>query len=186
MAARPLPPVEFLRECFDYEPETGVIRWKHRPDCHFTTAAIAKAWNSKLAGSTSFGSSSSGGHLQAELMFDGGCYRLTAGRVILKLMTGVEPDTVDHANGDPQDNRFENLRAATHQQNTWNLGKTRAASGLRGAFREGRKWGASVNIAGRRHRLGLFDTALEAHEAYCAYVREQRGEFANTGFNVFA
>ena len=28
-------PVEYLRECFHYDPETGELTWKERPLSHF-------------------------------------------------------------------------------------------------------------------------------------------------------
>ena len=50
MAARPLPPQEYLRECFDYNPETGAFLWKARPREHFSKDQPWKRHNTWLAG----------------------------------------------------------------------------------------------------------------------------------------
>ena len=41
-------------------------------------------------------------------------------RLIYKMFTGEEPETVDHYDGNSHNNKIENLRPATHQQNTLN------------------------------------------------------------------
>ncbi len=41
MAEPKILPIQFLRECFSYAPDTGAFRWKRRPDHHFQTAEHA-------------------------------------------------------------------------------------------------------------------------------------------------
>lgn len=36
------PPAGYLRECFQYEPDTGVLTWRIRPDNHFHSVGIAR------------------------------------------------------------------------------------------------------------------------------------------------
>ena len=86
---------------------------------------------------------------------------------------------VDHINGDCLDNRRDNLRVATKSQHACNRGATiKNTSGFKGVKRNGRKWRACVNLNGERHEAGTFDTAEEAHRAYCAKARELHGDFA--------
>ena len=45
-----LPSVEYLRECFDYDPESGELRWKERPLAHFCGVQVRRLWNARYAG----------------------------------------------------------------------------------------------------------------------------------------
>jgi len=93
-------------------------------------------------------------------------------------VVGLEPDDplrVDHKDGDPLNNRRENLRQATNAQNHQNrrLSSTNT-SGYRGVSllkRTGR-WGASVVLAGERHWLGYHDTAEQAGEIAAEFRRQ--------------
>lgn len=181
MAANLLLPIDYLRECFRYEPDTGRFWWKQRPLRHFETERHWRSWNAQWAGLETLITVNGEGYLRGEVRQDGRRFRLAAGRVAFAFTHGYWPETVDHINGDFTDNREVNLRAATNQQQQWNQHRTTRPDKLRGAFWEKGRWAASVNQYGRKIRLGRFDTEQEAHAAYCAFVRQHRGEFANTG-----
>ena len=45
-----LPDADYLKECFECDPETGVLIWKRRPVWHFSCSRVASIWNAKYAG----------------------------------------------------------------------------------------------------------------------------------------
>jgi hypothetical protein len=97
-------------------------------------------------------------------------------RVILERMLGrplQASEEVDHRDGDPLNNTRANLRAVTHQQNTWNRGRPRInTSGYKGvSVKQSRQhsskpWQANITVNKRNHHLGYFATAEEASAAY--------------------
>jgi hypothetical protein len=95
-----------------------------------------------------------------------------AHRLAIFYMTGEwPPEQVDHINGNRDDNRYSNLRCADRALNTQNLkgAVSGSASGLIGAHRGGwkkRRWVATINVEGKRHYLGIYQTAEEAHQVY--------------------
>jgi hypothetical protein len=87
----------------------------------------------------------------------------------------------DHRNTCRQDNRRENLRVATNAENNRNKRLTKDnTSGLKGAswHSRDRKWLSQIQLNGKNVHLGRFDSAEEAHAAYCKAAREFHGEFA--------
>ena len=103
-----------------------------------------------------------------------------AHRLAFAIMAGRSPAEVDHVNGDKSDNRWSNLREASHQENMCNSRKRADnASGFKGVcfFKRTRKWIAYINAGGKRLHLGYFPTAELAHEAYKAASRKHHGEF---------
>ena len=86
----------------------------------------------------------------------------------------------DHINHNGLDNRRENIRAVTNQQNSWNKrGALRGSmTGIRGVYlkRPG-KWLASIKVNGVSKHLGYFDNIEDAKEAYAAGNRKYFGEF---------
>lgn len=42
--------VNFLRECFSYDADTGNIYWKSRPSSHFKNESSRQNWNNRHAG----------------------------------------------------------------------------------------------------------------------------------------
>jgi hypothetical protein len=81
---------------------------------------------------------------------------------------------VDHINGEPGDNRIENLRDASPAMNRENTKRAAAnsKSGLLGVCRQGNRFQAQIGVDGRKVNLGRFDTAEGAHEAYLKAKRE--------------
>jgi hypothetical protein len=74
---------------------------------------------------------------------------------------------IDHIDGDPTNNRIENLRVVTNRENQQNRKKHRDGS-LVGCYwdKNAQKWSAKIYFKGQRKHLGLFSTEQEAHEAY--------------------
>jgi hypothetical protein len=88
---------------------------------------------------------------------------------------------VDHINGNPLDNRKENLRLVNQQQNNFNKKiDKRNTSGYKGVFRmkDRPKWKATIGFQGKVLHLGFFDTKEEAALAYNMKAVELHGEYA--------
>ena len=101
-------------------------------------------------------------------------------KLLHRVIMGVEDrwSLVDHINGNPLDNRRENLRVCSQQENSCNRGKnSNNKSGYKGVSwnKQCEKWRAAIN---GKH-IGIFDTPEEAHQAYCEAARELHNEFAH-------
>lgn len=95
-------------------------------------------------------------------------YRLH--RLVFFYHHGYFPIEVDHINGVRDDNRIENLRAATKYQNQQNVKKHIATTSKYigvGWHKRDKKWYAKIGINYKTKNLGFFDTEQEAYAAYC-------------------
>ena len=100
-----------------------------------------------------------------------------AHRLAWLYMMGVMPiEFIDHINGDRSDNRFGNLREATHQQNRQNITKPQSnnTTGFLGVTykTENEKYVASIRVDKKLKHLGYFTTPEEAHQAYLIAKRK--------------
>lgn len=160
---------EQIEEDITYDPETGVFRW-NRP---------AGRWERISPGSVA-------GRCNAEgyryLHLRGEEYR--ACRVAWLLMTGEWPkEQIDHRNGNPSDDRFENLRECTQSENKANSRRYKNnSSGFKGVGYDGSKsrarYYAKISKDGKVHHIGWYMTAQEAHEARNRALARLHGEFA--------
>jgi len=117
---------------------------------------------------------------------DGTRKRLKMHRAIIKPTDELE---IDHRNGNTLDNRKENLRECTHQQNQANrrLGKDNT-SGYKGVSYKKRNkdminehskpWEVRIRYNGKRLYLGAYKTKEEAALAYNKKAIELYGEYA--------
>ena len=81
---------------------------------------------------------------------------------------------IDHRDGNPLNNRWRNLRLASHTNNAANRPRLRSnTSGCAGiAFdRRSGQWIARVSKGERDYFLGCFPTNAAAHEAYATAAR---------------
>lgn len=102
-----------------------------------------------------------------------------------RLIMGVSDrwQLVDHINHDGLDNRRCNLRIVTMQQNLFNQKPSRKSSSqYKGVSARGRRWAASIMVAGVVYYLGTFETEIQAARAYDAEARKHHGEYGYFNF----
>ena len=153
MKAKELPPVELLREFFDYDPLTGLLRWK-KPQRGRTLGKVA-------------GTRHQNGYVQ--LSFKG--HKYFAHRICWAIYHNEQltPDVeIDHIFGIRNDNRISELRKATRQDQGYNQKtQSNSTSGHRGVSwtKERQRWTAQIGVNNKILRLGKFKTKEEAIEA---------------------
>lgn len=155
---------ERLKELLCYNPLSGVFTWKvWRPNgVKVGDAAGTPRWG------------------RLSIKVDGEAY--FASRLAWFYMTGKWPVAMlDHKNLDKLDNRWENLREATRQQNSANRHGW-ASSGLKGAYwhAKRKRFVAVICVNYKAKTLGYFHTAEEAHAAYCRAAKFHFGEYARS------
>lgn len=167
MAAKALPSPEVLRQLLDYDPETGALTWRERDISYFASAKYpsrrAASWNGRHSGKDAFTFRQHWGHRTGSVL---GVF-ISAHRVAWAIYYGAWPSgMIDHINGDAADNRIENLREATPQENSRNRKRAKAnTSGVMGVTRAGKKWRAQISHKSRNINLGRysrFDDAVVA------------------------
>lgn len=110
--------------------------------------------------------------------------KTSAERGMTRMILGVKKGHyIDHRNGNGLDNRKENLRFATPQQNAWNNRKRKnAASRYKGVSRKKEKWSAKICIDGKQIYIGTFALEEDAARAYDEKAKGLFGEFARLNF----
>jgi hypothetical protein len=155
---------EYLRECLDYSPETGVFIWNTRPLSHFKNEAGRNTFNAQCAGKKA-GSLKKSGYWK--INFNGKYY--SSHRLAYLYMTGYMPLLpIDHINHDGSDNRWCNLRLVTDAENQKNrkLNKNNT-SGFNGVYwrKNEKKWCVIAKINGKKINIGLYPDISSAATA---------------------
>lgn len=162
-----------------YNPETGELFWRERERKWFKSDRAFKVWNSRFAGKPAFTSICHYGYREGAL------FNMTfkLHRVAAAIMNGVWPDVVDHIDGDPLNNAWENLRAVDQSSNMRNQKQHNSnTSGVTGVTWDAskKKWAASVWVNNKRKHLGRFENLRDAAEAR-ALANEKYGFHENHG-----
>lgn len=161
------PTQELVQSLFDYK--DGVLYWRR------ATSNRNHKMVGKMAGWV-------GDQGYAKININGKAY--SAHRLIFMFHHGYMPNQVDHVDGDRGNNRIENLRAATHEQNAQNA-KLRCnnTSGIKGVSFNARrkKWIVQLRCNRRHVYVGGFDD-IELAELAAVEVRDlYHKEYANHG-----
>lgn len=159
---------ELCRQLLRYEPETGKLFWLPRCAELSASAGSASRFNILFAGKEAFTTVQGQGYLCSAIYH--ASYR--AHRVAWAIHFGQWPQfEIDHINGDRQNNRIANLRAATATENNRNLAKpknnTSGAVGVTWCPRSG-KWQARIVVSNVAKSLGYhnsFEDALAARQS---------------------
>lgn len=153
-----------LKELIKYNKKTGVV-----------TRLVWRGGTS-IVGTEVRGQNQSG---YLRMHVDGKLYYLH--RLIWLYVTGVWPtNRIDHKDLNKANNRWKNLREATHGQNTMNrVVRSNSRSGYKGVTWTShvRMYRVRIMSCGKRVEVGYFPTIAEAHAAYCAIAKKLHGKF---------
>lgn len=148
------------REAFEYNPDTGQLRWKIRTNQCVHIGDIA-------------GTKTSNGYLRVRL----DDVEYLSHRLIWLHFYGEHPaQLIDHIDGNKHNNAIANLRLVDARVNAQNQKRamSHSATGLLGVTFEKQtcKYKAAININGKTSKtLGRFTTAEEAHQSYLSAKR---------------
>ena len=147
-----LPDIDILNHYLNYEPDTGLVRWKVRSAKRIKVGDIA-------------GSISGKGQLVVSI--EKQLYQLH--RVIWKLQTGEDPIgwVVEHKDKDITNNIWNNLCLMRHP-----LTNKPNKTGFKGVVKHRRRFKAQLWFEGTYYHIGIFKTPEEAHQAYLQKIQE--------------
>ncbi|ALJ98907.1 endonuclease [Escherichia phage C119] len=135
----------------------GKLVWKYREE-------MRPQWNARYQGKEA--GAIRNGYLQTEI--NGKCY--FCHRIMWEMINGRIPDgmCIDHLNHKRDDNRIENLRVVSHQDNCKNQSlRLKNKSGVSGVYwnKKANKWLAQISIKGKRKHVGFFLSISDAENA---------------------
>ena len=146
---------EYLKSILNYDPLTGIFIWINKPS-KFNSIKIGD-----LAG---YINTYTGYHLIRINRFNYPAHRLA-----WLYMYGSFPlYDIDHINHNRSDNRIENLREVTLQENQKNRSKNKNnTSGVTGIYwiESRKRWRVSISNAGKNNFIGNFKIKEDAIEA---------------------
>jgi hypothetical protein len=103
--------------------------------------------------------------------------------VVWFLAHGEWPESeIDHIDGNPQNNKIENLRLASRAEQLQNRVSGKVGRANKGVYKRdyGNKWSAQIWVNGVCKNLGTYDSEKEAVEIRQLATEMMHGAFANT------
>lgn len=157
---------EYIKSILEYVPETGIFRWKVALARRITIGDVAGVRAEK-------------GRIKIGIKNR----EYKAHRLAWLYMTGKWPvQEIDHINGKQDDNRWQNLRAASSSENLMNRKvPVNNKSGHKGVFywQKRKKWIAYIKAGTKRKHIGVYTSKKEAVAAREAAAFILHGKFAN-------
>jgi len=154
---------EKLHELFEYR--DGALIWKVRLAMRIKIGEIA-------------GTIEKNGYIRVTI--DGKPYRMH--QLVFMYHHGLltKGKEIDHIDGNRTNNRIENLREVTRQQNQFNRKFFKNSSGVKGVTwnKEKKKWKAQIMVDGKNKHLAYCDTIEEAAVAMEKGRKQYHGDFA--------
>ena len=157
MKNRPLPPLEELKEYFDYNPDTGIIIWKKTTNPLIKVGAEAGHERVKTKNLA-----------YREIKFNYTQYK--AHRLAYYMYHGIDPrnNDIDHEDRNGLNNKINNLRLATRSDNSKNRSmaenNTSGVTGVTWDKKRGR-WRAQLKLNGKHKFLGYYLNIQDAEQA---------------------
>jgi hypothetical protein len=105
------------------------------------------------------GSVNNKGYYKSQIRVDKKYYRISLHQYIFFYFNNKIVDCIDHIDKDKLNNKIENLREVTQQENLFN-------QNAKGYTKRGNKFRAQIRLNGKLIDLGLFKTKQEAAQAY--------------------
>lgn len=157
---------EYLKSVAHYNPVSGDMFWKERPEWHFKNNGACRSWNTKYAGN------------KMETL-DGKGYKVVSinkkrylvHRLVWLYVHGRWPNIIDHKNGIRTDNRLSNLRDVSMSENHKNRSISKNnTSGVTGVYLNKSRglWCAQMKHGGKTYHLGssvFFEEAVALRKA---------------------
>lgn len=157
--------VDFVNSLLSYDENTGEFKWKE----------TGPGRKSEVAGTY---------HPCGYRTLRIGGRQCLAHRVAWYIMTGEQPEEIDHINGVRDDNRFSNLRAASRSENQFNVPSLKNnTSGVKGVSwnKEKKAWDVEVWAYKKKYRGGRFRDFSQAVNAVISLRERLHREFCNHG-----
>lgn len=161
MFTKELPTKEILDELLLADFDTGKLYWKERDSKWFKTVRDCNAWNTRFSVKEAFTLLKTNGYLVSSIFNKS----YMAHRIIYKMYHGVDPEYIDHISGVRTDNRIENLRSVTHQENNKNAKTSRNnSSGYQGVtlYKVTNKFRVNISINNKQIHLGYYNNLSDA------------------------
>lgn len=175
-----LPDRDTLGALLKYDEASGLLFWRERGpewfqgNARFAPDAAARMWNGRNAGKRAFGRINAKGYHVGCLLG----HPHIAHRVIWKMLTGEDPQTIDHINGCGTDNRAANLRSVSMSEQARNkpLYSTNT-TGVSGVTHCRGKWKSTIWRDGTSRHLGIFESKADA-------IAARKGAEARFGYHA--
>ena len=169
MKYRLLPPLEELKEHFDYNPDTGIIIWKKKQK-HQKIEIGQEAGCVSASKCTTYRTITSKG------------IKYKTHRIAYYMYHGIDPknNDIDHEDGNGLNNKINNLRLATRSDNCKNRSMNENnTSGVTGVTwnKWAQKWRARIGIDYKSILLGSYINKEDAIQTRIEAEKKYFGEF---------